>query len=170
MIRRLVGRTLLCLAALGCDSLPTEISGPPVVPEADGLRLDGSISSEVVPVGQTHVLAFRLRNLTEEPITLHFGSGCQILPFIETRTGADVYPEGGGFICTLALTSLRVEPGTDAIRTMQVYGGPPPAADVYVGTPLPKGRYRAYAVVEGILGGVQRDVKLRSEFVEFEVR
>src|SRR5688500_15189070 len=122
MIRRLVGTALLSLAALGCDSLPTEISPPPV-PEADGLRLDGSISSAIVPVGQSQDLTFRLRNLTEEAIILHFSTGCQVLPYVETGTGEDVYPEGGGFICTLAGTTLRIEPGAHAVRTLKVYGG-----------------------------------------------
>lgn len=166
MIGRFVGMPLLLIAALSCDSLPTEVPAPPALPEAGGLRLDGSISSTIVPVGKTHVLTFRLRNLTEQSMTLHFSSGCQITPFIETRSGEDVYPQGGGYACTTALTSLTIEPGGEVLRPMRVHGGPPSASDVDVGLPIPRGRYRAYAILEPNSSGV----KLRSESVEFEVR
>ena len=166
MIRRFVGTTLLGLAALSCESLPTEVPGPPAFPEAGGLRLDGSISSPVIPVGQTQTLAFRLRNLTAQPMTMTFGSTCQVTLFIQTRTGQEVYPGGGAYVCGTAITHLTIEPGGESLRIMHLYGGPGDPADLSAGLPILRGRYRAYATLQGNSTGVE----LRSESVEFEVR
>ncbi|MEX1186247.1 MAG: BsuPI-related putative proteinase inhibitor [Gemmatimonadaceae bacterium] len=153
---------LLVAAGLGCSTAPTE---PPALPEAGGLRLDGSISLPTIRLGQQAVLTFRLRNLTEEAIRLNFGSGCQITPFIETASGRSVYPSGGGYGCTTALTSLTLAPRGDHSITMEVVGDGIRLA-IYTGYPLPEGRYRAYAILEGNSTGIQ----LRSDYVRFEVR
>lgn len=115
-------------------------------------------------MGEEETLTFRLQNITQETIKLDFSSGCQITPFIETSAGADVYP-GGGYGCTQATTTITLPPGGEKLRSMRVYGGERQQA-IYTGHPLPKGSYRAYAILERNSSGV----KLRSSFVEFEVR
>lgn len=161
MMSRLVGTSLLFfVAALGCSTAPTD----PALPEAGGLRLDGSISSQTVRLGAQSVLTFRLSNLSEETVKLDFGSSCQITPFIETAGGRDVYP-GGGYGCLTVLTSLTLLPRGERLTTMEVFGGHI-RPDIYTGYPLPVGRYRAYAILEGN----SRGIELRSTYVEFEVR
>src|SRR5688572_2805934 len=124
MIRRVVGTAILCLTGLSCDSLPTEVPAPPAFPEAGGLKLDGSISSPIIPVGQTHTLTFRLRNLIAQPITMTFNSSCQITLFIQTRRGQEVHPGGGAYVCAAIMTTLTLEPGGEALRVMHLSGGP----------------------------------------------
>lgn len=160
-MRRSAVAILLCLTTAACGGFPTS---PAIPPEAGGLRLEGSISSQTVRIGEEETLAFRLRNITQESIKLDFGSGCQITLFIETILGTDVYP-GGGYGCTLAVTTITVPPGGEQLRSMRVYGGARQQA-IYTGHPLPRGGYRAYAILEPNSRGIQ----LRSEFVEFEVR
>lgn len=156
------GTTLLFfVAALSCSTAPT---GPTALPEAGGLRLEGSISSPSLRLGERALLTFRLSNLTNEPIRLDFSSGCQVTLFIESAGGTDVYPRGG-YACTLALTSLTLSPFGDHVRTMEVYGDRIEPA-IYTGYPLPVGRYRAYAILEDN----SRGIELRSTYVEFKVR
>lgn len=160
MRRRVVTALLVGTAALGCSSFPTS---PKPFPEAGGLRLDGAISSATVPLGETAVLTFRLKNLTDEAIKLDFGSGCQVTIFIETAGGKEIYP--GGYSCTQAGTTFALAPGGERLRSMEIFGGRFQQA-VHTGYPIPEGRYRAYAILEPN----SRGLDLRSEYVKFEVR
>lgn len=161
MIRCFAGtRVLFVIGVLGCTTVPTD----PAVPEAGGLRLDGSITSSTVLLGEQAVLTFRLSNLSEETVRLDFGSSCQITPFIETAGGRDVYP-GGGYACLTVLTSLTLLPRGEHLTTMEVFGGHI-RPDTRTGYPLPVGRYSAYAILENN----SRRIELRSAYVEFEVR
>lgn len=160
-MRRTALATLLYLTTAACSSFATS---PDMPAEAGGIRLEGSISSQTVRIGEEETLTFRLRNITRESIKLDFSSGCQITHFIETATGADVYP-GGGYGCTQAATTITIPPGGEELRSLRVYGGERQQA-IYTGHPLPRGSYRAYAILEPNTRGIQ----LRSEFVYFEVR
>lgn len=160
-MRPTAAATLLYLTTAACSRFPTS---PAIPAEAGGLRLEAAISSQTVRIGEEETLTFRLRNITQGTIKLDFSSGCQITPFIETAAGADAYP-GGGYGCTLALTTLTIPPGGEELTSMRVYGGERQQA-IYTGHPLPKGSYRAYAILERNSSGVE----LRSKFVDFEVR
>lgn len=116
-----------------------------------------------VPLGETAVLTFRLKNLTQEPIKLDFGSGCQITIFIETAGGKEIYP--GGYGCTQAGTTFTLAPGGERLRSIEVFGGRFQQA-VRTSNPVPEGKYRAYAILEHN----SRGLDLRSEYVNFEVR
>lgn len=163
MMRTVAGIALFSLvSAMGCTS---EATAPKIPSEADGLRLDGSISAPILPLGQTAVLTFRLKNLTEETIRLDFGSGCQVTPFIEHVDGRIVDPRDGSYACLAVLTSLTLAPHGEHVVTRDVFGGQFQIA-IYTAVPLPKGRYRAYAMLEDN----SRGIELRSTYVEFEVR
>lgn len=166
MMRQLAAIPLLCLAAAAaCSSAETFAPLPQLPSEAQGLRLDGAISTPVVTSGQTALLSFSLQNLTDEAVRLDFNSGCQITPHIETTGGKIVSPPGGSYLCTAAITSLTLPPRGEHIVVREVL-----AADfqiaILTSVPLPKGRYRAYA----ILNQNSRGLLLRSTPVEFEVR
>jgi hypothetical protein len=135
----------------------------PAAPSApDPLRLTGSISQAVLAPGQTASLTFRLENRGSEVVTLRFPTGCQILPFVRERQNQRiVYPSGGSWGCTQALTQLILPPGAVAMRTVSII-----AADAAGGAAsgLPPGDYDAYATVTA------SDFESRSESVLFSVR
>ncbi len=117
-------------------------------PEEGNLRLEASISKQVIHVGDTATLLLRLRNLGSEEITLNFNSTCQILPYIHHRRSSDmVHPAGGGWVCGGALTSLTLAPGGERM-VPYVVGGGAPAQGIHMGAPLPEGEYVAYARVQ----------------------
>lgn len=128
-----------------------------------GLELVASISSPAVRVGATATLAFRIRNTSTERAALTFPSSCQVLPYIETASGARTYPAGGDWGCYAAITQLDLAAGEARTISVEVHGGAPQPA-VTTGVPLQPGRYRAYARL-----GQDPGVRGQSNVVEFSV-
>lgn len=106
----------LVLAALllaGCADPPSS-PGTDVrrlLPLDSGLQLGITVSPTRIQVGDSARVTVTLTNRSDAPITLHFGSGCQLHYEVRTPAGDSVPPEGGGHACTQALTSLSLQPG-----------------------------------------------------------
>lgn len=155
-------RTLFACCVAGFFACTTNLTEP----EADGLRLTAEISTPTVNVGQTALLTFRLQNLTAESVTLSFGGGCQIVPFIETAAGVVVNPPNGSYACLAVITKLELAPHGERAITQEVRGGVPQIA-IYTSVPLPPGDYRAYAILHP---NSRLSFELRSDAVSFSVR
>jgi len=152
------------LLMAGCGTDATSPRSIRQVTELGGLRLELDVERAAIPVGDSSTLTMRLRNLTAEPVRLTFGSSCQIMPYIENAAGAVQYPGGGAWGCAAVITSLDVPAGGTVTRTLLVRGVA--QSDGVRGSSLPPGRYRAYAVLEGMSDLFQ----LRSPTIGFEVR
>ncbi|HEV8345898.1 MAG TPA: BsuPI-related putative proteinase inhibitor [Vicinamibacterales bacterium] len=156
MARRPLAVALLTAAAMTACSNPNN-------PSSDGpVRLRSGINQAIVNRGEAATLSFRLENVSQNPVTLNFGSSCHILPYITDRqTAKIVHPAGGGWACLTVLTQLELAPG--AVETVEVQVR---AADVaaYPFVALAPGEYEAYATVEA------SQYKRRSASVTFTVR
>src|SRR5258706_4487037 len=83
-----------------------------VGPGDDGLQLDASIGRSTIAFGDTTSIVFRLRNLSNDTITLSFPDSCQVLPYITTPRAAEAgYPNGGPWGGFSAWTTLVLTPG-----------------------------------------------------------
>lgn len=162
-MRLLAGISLLCFAVgPSCSTAPTT----PLPPEeAIGLRLESSVSTPSLQIGETALLSFRLRNLTARPIGLTFPHSCQITTFIEAIRKGVVDPPGGVWVCATVISSLLLAPNAEVIVTREIRGGAYQLG-IYTSVPLPVGRYRAYAR----LHPSSPDIELQSASVVFEVR
>jgi len=118
----------------------------PAMPQQTGpVRLSAHLDRTQIGAGQTATVTFRLQNTTASPITLDFSSGCQLMPFAVKRPSNEVvYPEGGSWACTMALTELTLPANGEELRQVIVTtsdGSSPRIA-------LPRGEYEFYARVE----------------------
>ncbi len=115
-------------------------------------------------VGDPSSAAFtiRLQNVGTESVTLDFASGCQVMPYVTSRsTGQIVLPPGGGWGCTAVITHLTL--GASESHTQVVtFSVPGPARDPFY--PVPPGEYAVYARLE------DTKYKLQSEPVPFSLR
>lgn len=138
-----VGLTL-CAAAtisIACDS--------PTNPTDQRLRLVGQISQNVIPPTGTGTLTFQLENISSEAVALEFTSGCQIRPFIATRpSNGIVYPQGGGWVCTMMMSQLVLPPGGKTTLQVTVQSANPLSLPAPGSVGLAAGEYAAYARVE----------------------
>lgn len=143
----------------GCSASPTEptsASGP--------LRLEAAIAQPALAVGDTTAFVVRLINTGAQPVTLTFGSGCQVLPYIRAAdSDRMIYPTGGGWVCTTALSALTIPGRGEHVARFLLRGGSPQLA-VYTGVPLGAGRYLATAEVHSA------EYQLRSDPVAVTVR
>jgi hypothetical protein len=126
------------------------------------LSLDAS-PRQISP-GQTTRLTARLKNTNPYGVTLNFSSGCQILFYVENAAGEAVEPQGGGWGCHQALTSIRIGAGQTETRIFEWTGErlryDPPSWQP-TREPLPAGEYRAHVtLVESELNG--RRIALRT--------
>lgn len=147
------------LALIACSSSPAEpgpIAGP--------LEIEAAIGQAALVVGDTAQLVFRLVNSSDRPVTLTFGSSCQIMPYIRLAGSGQVfYPNGGDWFCLAVVTQLIVSARGAHVVRLTVRGGPPQSASL-PGVPLGVGRYEATAVVNA------GEYQLRSKPVAFTVR
>ncbi|HEX2190174.1 MAG TPA: BsuPI-related putative proteinase inhibitor [Longimicrobiaceae bacterium] len=167
-MRRTTLVSLLLALAAGCSD-PSAADYDAVARE--GLALTLSASSLSIAPGDTARLVARLANHNDHAVRLDFSGGCQVLPHVEDAAGSTVYPEGGAWLCTAALTSLELAPREVREQTFAWTGevrGHDPRTFAPVSTPLPAGTYRAYATLAGTLHG-QR-VMLRSNTETVQVR
>jgi hypothetical protein len=123
------------------------------------IRLTTSASAREIESGSPVRLRITLTNEGTETVTLHFNSGCQIMPYLRDWRGADVIPAGGGWICTGALTELALAPGQSAVRE-HVWTGSTDFRSEMPLRPLPPGRYYFAAEVPA------QEAKLRSGPIE----
>ncbi len=134
----------VAIVALACDLTAcgsATISGPS---QQGPLRLTTRSSRTTISPGQTATVTYQLENLSTLTITLHFADGCQILPYIAKASGEIVYPGGGGWGCTLALSSLTLPAGGS--KTLDVTVGAA-SEGPYPYVSLSPGSYSAYATV-----------------------
>jgi hypothetical protein len=159
-IRKLAVAALLAAAPLlsaACDS--------PADPSDESVQLVTQISRNVIPPTGTATLTFRLENVSDKPITLHFSSGCQILPYIATRSDSRiVYPSGGGWACTAIVSELMLKPGEIKTQDVIVQGATSTSLPAPGNVPLAAGDYSAYARVEAM------GVEVQSASVPFIVQ
>lgn len=144
---------IVALAA-GCAANP---SGPQPTGQ---VRLTAHVNRIQIARGATAVATFRVENGTGGTVTLHFSSGCQVMPFIVTRPGNQfVYPSTGGWVCTQALTELTLPPNGVSVTEVTVING----ATTPDAVGLAPGTYEFYARLHS------SEMTLESERVILEV-
>lgn len=149
------------LLAVACAVLAACGASPASPSEQGPLRLTAAITRSVIPAGETAKITFRLENLGSDTVTLHFSDGCQLMPYIANAAGQIVYPEGGGWGCTLAITSLTLQPGGAKTVDVQVRAA---AQASYPYVALGAGDYSAHAKVPS------SEYKLQSDPVRFTIQ
>lgn len=127
---------LAITATPGCN----EAIGPKT---AGPLRFEATVSPSTIRVGEVATFTLTLQNTGSETITLRFPSGCQIVPYAGTTSGQLVWPRGGGWGCTLALTQLQLTPGAIVVQSIDVRGGATQPT-IYTGAQLDPGSYRLW--------------------------
>ena len=166
MTRALASLALLALAA--CQAV---VDAEPRLHESrqEGISLTLSVSPARISPGDTARLTARLTNHTHLPVRLDFSSGCQILFHVENAEGKTVEPEGGARVCTMMITHLELAPGETKTRVFPWTGqarGHHPTTFEPVYTPLPAGKYRAYATLNGTLREKQITLRTAPETIE----
>ena len=126
------------------------------------LELTARLSPTVISVGEQGTLTLTLRNTTDSTVTLVFGEGCQLLPYIEGEEGDLIFPRGG-WGCVTVVSTLVLPPEATRSLELPVHGGAPSQA-IHAGASLPPGRYRAYGAL-----GLPPDERLRSDTIAFRV-
>ena len=136
----------ICMAMSAAAALCAACASSRGVPGAQApVVLTARIDRAEITAGGTAVASFRLENTTGSAITLDFSNGCQIQPFIAKRPSNDViYPDGGSWVCTQALTSLTLPPNGATVKELSVVAGD--KTPTHVG--LPAGEYSFFARVE----------------------
>ena len=162
MLRTLALTALAVLAAACVDPSATDYDAV----AREGLVLSLTASPAAIAPGDTARLVARLANHNDHAVRLDFSSGCQILPYVESAEGQVVYPYGGGWGCTAALTSLTLAAGevreVAYVWTGQSYDYDRKTfAPIY--TPLPAGSYRAHVVLSGGLGADRVELRSNTE-------
>ena len=152
--------TSLLLGAATCQD---PVAPSSVHVEENLIRLTASAAPREFVAGTPVTLRIALTNEGTRPVTLHFNSGCQILPYIRDARGVHVIPEGGGWMCTTALTELTLAPGRPEIREYKWTGSTAFQSEMPL-RPMPPGRYYFTAEVEA------GEVKLRTEPIELILR
>lgn len=138
----------LAIAALsGCSASSTQ----PLPSAVEGrvgsstVRLAVTASTTRIPPGARDTLHATLTNDGPDAVTLHFPSGCTILPYIRNSAGAIVLPSGGGWGCTLATSAITLEPGQSRTAEFIWDGHTVFATEMPLAGRLPSGTYYATA-------------------------
>ena len=150
---------LLTFLVLGGATCQDPVAPSSVRVEDNLIRLTATADRREVVAGTPVTLRIVLTNEGTRAVTLHFNSGCQILPYIRDTRGINVVPDGGGWICTAALSELTLAPGQAETREYKWTGSTAFQSEMPV-RPLPPGRYYFAAEVES------REGKLRTEPIE----
>ena len=129
---------LVAAAMLACAHEPLAPSS------GAGVSLSLSVSREVIQAGQLDTITIVLRNTTNRAVTLSFGSGCQLLPYIADARGTVVLPSGGAWMCTAIVTTLTLAPG-ETRSSILVWTGTTEFASEMPLRSLPPGRYSIWA-------------------------
>lgn len=160
---------LLAPVLAGCAESATQVAPAfEVAAERDGLRLVLAGTPQETRPGGTIRLTTSLTNRSGQDVRLDFSDGCQVVFYVEDDAGRIVFPSGGDWGCYQALTHLELGAGevlqrsTDWVAVAEEY-----ADGGSRRTPLPPGRYRAYAVLRG---EISTQARMRTETVELRVR
>jgi hypothetical protein len=153
-MRRSLFATLLLFPLAGCTSLLGSDEQELALEESNGIALSLAAQGTSLAAGDTLRLTARVANTGSTPVRLSFSSGCQVLPYVENAAGKIVYPGGGGWMCTAALTELELTAGE--------------AEEYHFRTPLPAGEYRAYARLDATRG--EQRLSLRTREVRVVVK
>ena len=125
---------------------------------AEPLVFTAAVSKTPVSVGDTASLIFTLKNPTNQRVTLNFPTGCQIV--MRVRRGRnEIWPQP--YMCTAALTSLRLDPGEEHVRRLAFTAISGEELAIWSGLVLTPAAYVAYAELENDEG--------RSTSVDFVV-
>jgi hypothetical protein len=142
-------------AAIACGSSPTAAD------QTAALRLTATIDRKEIAAGASATASFRLENVGASAVTLHFNSGCQLLPYVERRSSQQiVFPPEGWWGCTAIVTELFLAPGDAETRRLTILAGS--ASDIRA--ELPPGEYGVFARVES------REYTIESARVPLTVR
>ena len=147
----------LALLALGCRGeglIEADLNRSDALPP--GLILEVGVGPSSIGPGESADIRVTLRNLSEDLVTLHFESDCQVLYLVEDAAGDVVRPEGGSWPCTPGATTLRIHPNMFHREEFQWDGSTEQGR-------LPAGEYRVY-------GAVGREMTIRSTPVTLTIR
>ena len=160
-VRGRFGLIVSLISALGCNSSTEPLSSIDV----EGTRISLVATASGSEIVGTSPVTFTVRLVNEgaKPATLHFNSGCQILPYIRSSIGRVVLPGEGGWGCTGALTQLTLAAGESVVREYVWTGSTDFRSEMPL-RPLPPGRYLFSAEVPA------QEAMLRSRAVEVVVR
>lgn len=147
---------LLSVALFAAASCAARVTGPD---HTGPVRLTAHVNRIQIASLATATATFRVENGSPNTVTLHFNSGCQIMPFIVKQPNQVVYPAGGGWACTLALTELTLPPNGVSIVEVTVINGS--SQGELVG--LAPGDYVLYARLDS------QELELESERVTLQV-
>lgn len=144
---------LLVVALLGCESatevqISTESATVPA-----GLRLEVAVEPEEMLPGDTARIEVRLTNDRPGPLTIRFGSTCQLAFQVENAAGEPVYPRG--WACGLGFTQIDLASG-ETREAQFSWTGDRSRYPQEGREPFPAGEYRVF----GVLGA---QAELRSE-------
>ncbi len=143
MKRFLIGIAALAVSA-SCDSGPL---GPRSASDtAAGLTLSLAVSRSQLRAGDLDSITISLVNNNDHAVSLSFGSGCQILPYVTDARGTTVLPGGGGWTCTMAISKLDLAAGERHTGVL-VWSGSSAFASEMPMRPLPSGVYSVFAVL-----------------------
>lgn len=130
----------LVLAALACQN---PVSAGATLP----LTLTASVSASALAPGQPDTITVTLTNTSAMAVTLHFASGCQILPYIADETGAVVLPSGDGWLCPAVLSTLSLGPRQQQ-HVQFVWTGGTELDSAVPSAALPRGTYFVYGALK----------------------
>jgi hypothetical protein len=159
-VRGRFGLIVSLISALGCSSSTEPLSSIDV----DGTRISLAATASGSEIVGTSPVTFTVRLVNEgaKSVTLHFNSGCQILPYIRSSIGRLVLPDGG-WGCTGALSQLTLAAGESVVREYVWTGSTDFRSEMPL-RPLPSGRYLFSAEVPA------QEAMLRSRALEVVVR
>ncbi len=119
----------------------------PLAPSsAAGLTLTLSVTRSAIRGGEPDTITVALANTTNQIVSLHFASGCQLLPYITNDRGSLVLPPGGAWVCTANLSQLDLAAGDRRTSTFVWTGSTEFASEMPL-LPLPTGTYSIYATL-----------------------
>ena len=126
---------LALAVAMGCQPAEPQLmsAADPTIP----VETVVAVSPGVIGASDTSVFTVTVRNTAAHPITIEFGSGCQIGYQVLDLSDDVVSPFG--VLCTAAITYLTLEAGASETRTFEWTAHRPQSSD---DTPLPPGEYR----------------------------
>jgi hypothetical protein len=128
------------MTLLACNEQPLAPSS------ALGLTLTLSVTHSAIRGGEPDTITVALANTTNQVVSLHFSSGCQLLPYITNSRGSIVLPAGGAWGCTANISQLDLAAGERRTWTFVWTGSTAFASEMPL-LPLPAGPYSIYATL-----------------------
>lgn len=148
-----VALAVAALSACSASSTEPSLTAAQARVGLSTVRLDMTASTIRVPPGVRDTLHATLTNDGPTAVTLHFPSGCIMLPYIRNSAGTIVLPSGGGWICTAVIGVVTLSPGESRTADFIWDGHDVFATEMPLLGRLPAGTY--YATVEVLATEVQ---------------